>query len=489
MRILLVDDEPHSRQAMLWFLKRQHHEVTECASGEEALEKYSPEEFPLVLSDIQMPGISGNELAVAIKQRPDSWQTDIVMFTGHADLQSAVAALRAGVYDYLEKPVNPEELSSVIERVAEHQALLRENKVLTERFRDEVHAATEETRRELVHMQQIVAESVVGSIGIFSPGMQAIVQQAQQLHTDRAIPVLIEGETGTGKEVVAKLIHYGCAFDPLSAAAFVDINCAALAPTLFESELFGYEAGSFTGSLARGAKGKFDLARGGTLLLDEIGEIPLDLQGKLLRVLQEKEFYRVGGLKKIKTDVRVVCATNVSLEQRVEQGAFRKDLYFRLKVAHIVVPPLRERKQEIMPMANLFLRKFTQQKKKRFAAIDPVAGRMLENYPWPGNIRELQNVIEYAVFAHNDSELKAEHIHGLLCQTPGPQPEPRGNILELPFPPEGYSLKNYTDDVIVKVLEAHQNNQSATANYLGISRRALSYRLEEMHKRREESQK
>jgi two-component system, NtrC family, response regulator AtoC len=487
MKILLVDDEQHSRQAMLWFLKRQNHDVTECASGEEALAKFSPEEYPMVLSDVQMPGMSGNELAVTIKQQPNSWQTDVVLFTGHADLSSAVTALRAGVYDYLEKPVNVEELASVIERVAEHQALLRENKILTERFHDEVNAATEETRRELVHMKQVVAESIMGSVGIFSECMETIVQQAQQLHADRSIPVLIEGETGTGKEVIAKMIHYGSSFNSLSASPFVDINCAALAPSLFESELFGYEAGSFTGSMAKGAKGKFDLAHSGTLFLDEIGEIPPELQGKLLRVLQEKEFYRVGGLKKIKTNIRVICATNVPLEQCVEQGAFRKDLYFRLNVAHIVIPPLRERKEEIVPIAKMFLKKFSHQKKKKFTIIDSQTASIMEKYDWPGNIRELQNIIEYATFAYNDKELKPEHILGLLQQRKQPCPLPeRSGVIELPFPLQGYPLKSYTEDIILKILAAHHENQSATANYLGISRRALSYRLEEMRNKKEQ---
>ncbi|MBP2627024.1 MAG: two component, sigma54 specific, transcriptional regulator, Fis family [Firmicutes bacterium] len=489
MKILLVDDEQHSRQAMLWFLKHQNHEVTECASGTEALQKFTVENYPLVLSDIQMPGMSGVELATAINQFPNSWQTDIVLFTGHADLNSAVTALRAGVYDYLEKPVNPEELASVIERVAEHQALLRENKVLTERFYDEVNVATQETRRELVHMKQIVAKSIIGSVGIFSESMKRIVQQAQQLHIDRSIPVLIEGETGTGKEVIAKIIHYGNGFEPLSTASFVDINCAALAPTLFESELFGHEAGSFTGSLAKGAKGKFDLAHGGTLFLDEIGEIPPDLQGKLLRVLQEKEFYRVGGLKKIKTNIRVICATNLPLEQGVEQGTFRKDLYFRLKVAHIVIPPLRKRKEEIIPIATMFLQEFSRRKKKDFATIDSQTARIMEEYDWPGNVRELQNIIEYVTFAYNDKELKPEHIMGLL-QHQGERPSSsleNSGMLEIPFPLQGYSLKKYTEDIILKVLAAHHNNQSATAKYLGISRRALSYRLEEMRKKKEEN--
>lgn len=486
MKILLVDDEQHSRQAMLWFLKRQNHDVTECASAAEALHKFSPDQYPLVLSDVQMPGMSGTQLAAAIKKFPDSWQTDVVLFTGHADLSSAVAALRAGVYDYLEKPINVEELSSVIERVAEHQALLRENKNLTERFQDEVNAATEETRRELIAAKQIVAESILGSVGVFSDCMKTIVQQTQQLHTDRSIPILIEGETGTGKEVIAKLIHYGDGFLHASAAPFADINCAALAPTLFESELFGYEPGSFTGSLARGAKGKFDLAARGTLFLDEIGEIPPDLQGKLLRVLQEKEFYRIGGLKKIKTDVRVICATNAPLEQRVNEGLFRKDLYFRLKVAHIVIPPLRRRKEEILPLANMFLQKYAKMKKKDFVAINSPAAKLLEEYHWPGNIRELQNIIEYAAFAYNGKELQPEHISGLLQSNSAPPADSlatRSDVLEVPFPPGGYSLRNYTEDIIQKVLAAHHGNQSAAANYLKITRRALSYRLEEIRNR------
>jgi two-component system response regulator AtoC len=487
MKILLVDDERYSRQAMKWFLKHQNHEVTECASGMEALREYSRDNYPLVLSDIQMPGMSGIELAKAIKRLPNSWQTDIVFFTGHADLNSAVTALRAGVYDYLQKPVNPEELASVIDRVAEHQALLRENKNLTERFQDEVHAATEETRRELFHMQQFVAESIIGSIGIFSECMQAIFQQAQQLHADRSMPVLIEGETGTGKEIIAKIIHYGHSVNQLSAGSFVDINCAALAPALFESELFGYEAGAFTGGMAKGAKGKFDLAHGGTLFLDELGEIPLDLQGKLLRVLQEKEFYRVGGLKKIKTDIRVICATNVPLKQCVEQGAFRKDLYFRLRVARIVIPPLRERKEEILPMANMFLQDFALRKKKKFVQIDAAAARVLEQYHWPGNIRELKNIMEYATFAFDERELKPDHIRPLLQQYGEPPAAlPAGSrVLELSLPLYGYSLKSYTQDIILKVLAIHNGNQTATANYLGISRRALAYRLEEIRKRRD----
>lgn len=334
-------------------------------------------------------------------------------------------------------------------------------------------------------MKQFVAETVIGSVGIFSECMKSIASQAQQLYLDRSIPVLIEGETGTGKEVIAKMIHYGNNFHSVNSSPFVDINCAALAPTLFESELFGYEAGSFTGGMAGGSKGKFDLAHGGSLFFDEIGEIPFELQGKLLRVVQEKEFFRVGGLKKIKADVRIICATNAPLKQGLEQRTFRKDLYFRLKVAHIVIPPLRTRKEDILPMALMFLRKVSRQKKKNFTSINAQTAKMLEKYDWPGNIRELQNVIEYATFAYDDGELKPEHVANLLCQgsLAADHPTGGGNVLELPFPAEGYSLKKYTEDIILKVLAAHGDNQAAAASYLEISRRALAYRLDELRRK------
>lgn len=491
MRILLVDDEQGSREAVRWFLKRQDHEVTECRSGEEALAKLAVGDYPMVLSDIRMPGMSGTELAAAIKKMPNSWRTDVVLFTGYVDIQSALAALRAGVYDYLHKPVEASELASVIERISEHQALLRENKALTERFHEAVRAATEETRHELSQMKQLVAETVIGKIGVFSERMHELFEQAQKLHTDRSIPVLIEGETGTGKEIIAKTIHYGSAADKDKIGAFVDINCAAIASTLFESELFGYEPGAFTGGMTKGQKGKFDLAQGGTLFLDEVGDIPLELQGKLLRVLQEKEYYRVGGLKKIKTDARIICATNLSLENRVQAGTFRKDLFFRLKVGHIVIPPLRQRKEEIVPLAKLLLRDAARQKGKLFNSIDLETGKILEQYPWPGNIRELRNVIDYATFAFDEVELKPGHVIGLVQTEP-----PRKKQLDsskthrpivLPVPPGGYPLKKYTDDIIKEILSMQNGNQTAAARYLGMSLRGLTNRLEQQRNKSDEN--
>lgn len=485
MRILLVDDDRDSRAAVRWFLKDRDFDVVECTNGEQALAQLASADYLMVLSDINMPGMSGIELAKAAKQLPNSWRTDFVLFTGYADIQSAVEALRLGVYDYLQKPVDAQELISVIDRVAEHQALLRENKTLTERFQDEVRAATEEARNELSKVKKVLAESVIGKVEIFGEVMRSVFEQAQKYHSDRTISVLIQGETGVGKEIVARTIHYGMALDALSGGAFVDINCAAIAPSLFESELFGYEAGAFSGGVSKGAKGKFDLAQGGTLFLDEVGEIPLELQGKLLRVLQEKEYYRVGGLKKIKTDARIICATNVPLEERISQGTFRRDLYYRLKVGHLVVPPLRDRRAEIVPLALTFLVAASRQKGKHFANILPSAAKVLEEYGWPGNVRELKNVIEFAAFAYDDTELKPEYLDSLpqagqkdLSTSLPSSGSQAGRQLILPFPIGGYPFKKYCNDIITEVLAAHGGNQTATARYLKMTLRALAYRLE-----------
>ena len=481
MQILLVDDDRDSRAAVRWFLRDQGHTVMDCGSGEDALQQYAAGDFPMVLSDIRMPGMSGVELLIALKKFSQSWRTDVVLFTGYADVESAVAALRAGAYDYLFKPVDAQELAAVVDRIAEHQALLRENREFKEKFNDAVAAATEETRRELAKMEHLAVETAVGKVGAFSTTTQAVLDLAMKFHHDRAIPVLIQGETGTGKEIAAKTIHYGDCRDAATAGPFVDINCAAIAPTLFESELFGYEAGAFTGGASKGQKGKLDMAAGGTLFLDEVGEIPLELQGKLLRVLQEKEYYRVGGLKRIKTDARIVCATNVSLEDRVASAAFRRDLYYRLKVGELFLSPLRSRSEEILPLATMFLQDFARQKGKKFREISTEASRVLVQHTWPGNIRELKNAIEFAVFMYDETQLKPEHLTLMKGGeiSAGAQQAATGKQVVLPIPEGGYPLKQYTQDVIGGVLAAHNGNQTATARYLGISLRALAYRLEQ----------
>lgn len=483
MNILLVDDSQISRYWVAKTLVRAGHTVVECDNGEQALKRFSEDYFPLILSDVIMPGMTGLELLRNISALPEGKETDVVLFTANNQAELAIEALRAGAYDYLLKPINVQELSIIVQRVAEQRVILREHKRLKERFVYEVEAATEETRQELERLKNVLAKaSGMPHVGFFSPIMQNITLQAQKYHTDRAIPVLIEGETGTGKELIASMIHNG---STLSGKPFIPINCAAISPTLFESELFGYEAGAYTGGLSKGQKGKIDLAYGGTLFFDEIGEMPLELQAKLLRVIQQKEYFRVGGLQRIKTDIRIICATNVDLTERLKKGTFRKDLYYRLKVGHILLPPLRERIDEIIPLAELFLKQFAQDKKKDFQRIGTKAAEILVAYDWPGNVRELRNAIEWIVFMYNDQEVKPNHL-GILdyhhspalgIPTPTAVIDPQNFVL----PQEGFSLDDYIDRMIEQALEIHQGNKAAAARMLGMTRRALAYRLEKAH--------
>lgn len=486
MKILLVDDDRRSRYSAGKFLKRLGHEVTECNDGESALRAYNQECYPMVLSDIKMPGITGIELLKSIKKLPSARMTDVVLFTGYGDMESAIMALRAGAYDYLLKPVNAEELAAVTERIAEHQSLLRENYVLTNQFEEHLKAATAETEKKLLDMKEMVVRSKFGtSIGFFSEQMQAVVELAHKYHADRSLPVVIYGETGSGKELIAQMIHYGDTPTSIT-APFMDVNCAAFTPSLFESELFGYDPGSFTGGLSRGQKGKIETAAGGTLFLDEVAEIPIELQGKLLRVIQEKEFYRVGGVKKIKTDVRIICATNVDLAERVKEGKFRRDLYYRLHVGHIMIPPLRQRTEEILPLALLFLKDFAAQKKKCFRSISDAAAEILTGHEWTGNVRELRNVIEWVTFMYDDTELKAQHLAIIASDkaTHGSRKsvEQEQYVLRVLMPHEGFSLEDLHDQIALKALEINDGNKSAAARYLGITRKTYSQYLDRAQK-------
>ncbi|WP_066633693.1 sigma-54-dependent transcriptional regulator [Desulfolucanica intricata] len=482
MNILLVEDDNDSRAYLSDFLHKIGHRVVECKDGRDALDNFEKNDFDMVLSDIKMPKVSGIELLKKITALPSGSDVDIVLFTGHGDVDTAIEALRAGAYDYLLKPIKVEELALIIDRIAKHRDLRRQNKKLIKNL-NEVKAVTEETRRELIQLKKAYARELgIGKIGIYSEQMKQIFKQAELYRYDRSVPVLIQGETGTGKEVIAKYIHHG---NNVSTKPFIDINCAALSPSIFESELFGYEAGAFTGSLSKGAKGKFDIARGGTLFLDEITEIPLELQAKFLRVIQEKEFYRVGGLKKIETDVRIICAANLDIKERVNQGLFRSDLYYRLNVAQIHIPPLRERISDILPLALMFLKEFSSQRKKRFNSISDEAAQMLLSYRWPGNIRELKNVMDWVVLMFDDVQLTPEHLINL--QQFNPTDKPLNKALPItfencPLPDNKLDLEALIDNIVRRSLEKHNGNKTKTACYLGITRRALYYRLERMGK-------
>ncbi|MGD0152553.1 MAG: sigma-54 dependent transcriptional regulator [Thermacetogeniaceae bacterium] len=473
MNILLVDDDKKSRAYLSSFLMDIGHAVAECPDGETALEAFQTQEFPIVLTDIRMPGMSGLEFLRNIRGLPVGHNVSVILMTGYADLQTAIEAMRCGAYDYLQKPIKLEELVIAIDRAAEHQVLRRENEFLTNKFESAVRVAAEATTQELVRLKEAYFQIVgLGDIVIFSDTMKKVYQQAQTLHAERSVPVLIEGETGTGKELVARYIHYG---EESVTLPFVDLNCAALAPSIFESELFGYDAGAYTGGLPRGQKGKLDMAQGGTLFLDEITEIPVELQAKLLRVIQEKEFYRVGGLKKFKTDVRIICATNVDIEQKVEQGAFRKDLFYRLNVARIYLPPLRERRDDIIPLVEMFLTRFSKEKRKNFKTISKSAVDLLLSYEWPGNIRELRNLIEWAVLMHDDTELKPLHLKLQKAHSQSDHEETASASFVLP--PYSLPLKPFIDEIILRALEMHHGNKVQTAHYLDIPLRTLYNRL------------
>jgi DNA-binding NtrC family response regulator len=486
MNILLVEDDQSSRRQIGKILRELGHHVAESDNGVDALVLFKAGEFHMVLSDIRMPGMSGIELLRKLSYLPAGREADVVLFTGYGDMESAIEALRAGAYDYMLKPINVEELAVVTGRVAEHQALRRENRILTENFDGEVKAAIEETERELSSLKKAYAMIVgPGEIGIFSDCIRDILAQADKFHSDRSIPVLIQGETGTGKEVIARYVHFGRS---VVTAPFVDINCAALTPGIFESELFGYEAGSFTGGLPKGQRGKLDVARGGTIFLDEVTELPLDLQAKLLRVIQEKEYYRVGGLKKIKADVRIICTTNLNIGKCVDEGSFRKDLYYRLCVGRLYLPPLRERAEEILPLGEMFLKKMAGSKGKKFIKISNPAAEILLSYEWPGNIRELRNTMEWVTLMYDDVELKPEHLGVLEQSKTRPLQAGSGHCrildpVNFSLPAEGLNIEGYFDRIIGRALEMHGGNKTKTAGYLGISRRSLQCRLARIRKK------
>lgn len=478
MRILLVDDDVESRSFLADYLSLLGHAVVEESSGEQGVAAYKVGNYEMVLANINMPDISGIDLVKDIQMLPGKQQADVVLYTEFADVPSAVGGLRAGAYGYLIKPVNVQELKAILERVEEHQGLLYENRILTERFDQKVKEVIEQKELEIKQLQKIVAQQVgIGKVAVFSSGMKKNVVQASRYHQQRSLPIFIQGERGVEKDIIAKMIHYGTMENP---GPFIAINCTD--HSLFEGELFGYEADLFTGRDARGRKGKLDMAKGGTLFFDEIGEIPIELQGKLLRVIEEKSYYPIGGLKKIKTDIRIISATSLDMEQRIRDGLFRKDLYYHLKGGEMIIPPLRERKDDIIPMALLFLQEFSHKRGKKFTSIHEMAAQYLLCYEWPGNVGELRNVMEWVSVMHDENELRFEHLDKIR-KTPLIKDEPAEILAKKDLLTNAFSLDYHIEDLIEEALKKHGGNKSQTAQYLGISVRTLYYRLERMKKR------
>lgn len=465
MNILLVDDEERSRQYLAQFLRECGHLVLEADNGLAALEIIRMVQPNLVLSDNRMPGMFGVDLFRKVREMTLQPAPHLVLFTAYNDETTLLQALRAGAEDYLIKPMDIEELLQIVNRF------------------DHNHETAKTSKKAQNSRVEDLPKAPSNGICLASRSMYDIYNLARRLHFDPSIPVLIEGETGTGKEVLAQFIHNG---DEGSRFPFVALNCAALSPTVFESELFGYEAGSFTGALAKGQKGKLDIAANGTLLLDEISEIPIKLQAKLLRLIETKSFFRVGGLTEISTNARIICSSNRDLDQMMTRKLFRQDLYYRLNVAHINIPPLRERREEILPLAQMFLQSFAAKRQKAFYKIEHSAGKLLHNYNWPGNVRELKNLIERVVLIHDDTSLKTCHLDiSYPSMAPGFDPvnhkisSPQSPDEAFPFglPPDHLPLDPLINEIILRALQKHGGNKTETARYLDISRSVLHYRL------------
>lgn len=480
LKILLVDDDEDNRIHLSNLLKGLGHQVVSCSDARQALDLIVNSSFNLLLSETSLPGSSGLELIRHIRKTELAPGMEIILFSADNDQNTVIEALRIGVCDYLVKPIDEAELLAVIARIARRHASALQDYVTPSSGRT-MQTSTESGQQQL-NKPEVHPEESLSQTRIFSSILKRVFVEAACLHREPFIPVLIQGETGTGKELVARYIHFG---EQGTARPFVALNCAALAPTMFESELFGYEAGTFTGGLTPGKKGKLDLADGGSILLDEITEIPVELQSKLLRVIQEREYYRVGGLKPVGAKVRFICTTNRNIEKMVREGRFRRDLYYRLNVGNIYIPPLRERREEILPLAEAFLLELSREKGKSFFSISPRAAEVLLNYDWPGNIRQLRNEIERAVLFQEGPRLEAHHL--TIGRTKVTNDYEKYDLIKeisleapLRLPPENFSLEELVNRIILEALQMHKSNKTRTAKYLGISRSSLLYRLKKI---------
>jgi len=480
MIILLVEDNQQIRESIKAFLGYLGHQVEESGNGRDALLYLKKNPVHLVLSDIQMPYMDGYDLLKAIKKDAKLEDVQVILFTGHGDLKRAVTAMKDGAYDYLLKPIDINELKQIIDRVSEYLDLKRENIKLTREFKEQVKQATSEIEKELTEVRKALIQ-VIGTadIGIFSDSLKKVFATAEKLHRNPDIPVLLEGETGTGKEMVAKFIHYG---NGEIITPFIALNCAAISSGLFESELFGYESGAFTGGNPKGQKGKLELTGDGTILLDEITEMPVEHQAKLLRVIQEKEYYKVGGLKKLNCNARIICSTNRNVQEQVKEGTFREDLFFRLNVGYVRIPPLRERKDEIIPLAQMFLDQLLIANRTSFKSISREAEKRLIHYNWPGNVRELKSTIERIALLWDDSVIDIKHLDNLLKGSiVKSEPMADNNSFDqFNLPEDRLDINQYTLNIVRKAMERFNQNKTKTASYLGISLRVLHTYLKKL---------
>ncbi len=442
--ILIADDEKNIREGLA--LALDEHDCILAADGNEAWRLVNERHVDLVISDLRMPGISGEELLKKINSAYPA--IPVVVLTGHGTVEAAVESMRNGAVDFLTKPVNIDHLNLLIKRTFANMDVIERNNALIKEL-DEIKKGQRFGK-------------IIGNSSAVKKMMETINQVAP---TDSS--VLITGESGVGKELVADALH---SLSNRSKGPFVKVNCSALAETLLESELFGHEKGAFTGAIAQ-KKGRFELADGGTIFLDEIGEISQSIQVKILRVLQEREFERVGGEKTIKVDVRIIAATNRNLEEEIAKGRFREDLYYRLNVVSINVPALRDRKEDILLLATEFLNRFSAKNGKRIDGFTSKAKSLLFNYDWPGNIRELQNCIESAVVMTRGSVIDVIDLPAKLRSS--------GSDCDFISVPCGSTLQQAEKIIIASTLSRSNGNKTKAAQLLGIGRKTLLRKLQE----------
>lgn len=439
--LLVIDDEKNIREGLAADFEMDGYDVKIAANGDEGLEFLSKGDIDLVITDLRMPGTSGED--VLKKVTCEMPGIPVIVLTGHGSIDAAVSAMQNGAYDFLTKPLNLEHLELVVKRALKGRELSLQHQEL------------------LSEVKSKSSDNMIGK----SPSLQKVNNLINKV-ADSKISILITGESGVGKEVVADAIQQKSSRRD---KPFIKVHCAALSESLLESELFGHEKGAFTGAETL-HKGKFELADGGTIFLDEIGEINPGVQVKLLRVLQEKKFERVGGEKTIEVDVRVISATNKTLENEVKQKHFREDLYFRLKGIEIMVPPLRERKDDIPLLLNNFLSKYNKENNKNIKGFSNSAKNILFNYDWPGNVRELQHCVESAVVMASGDEIQAEDLTIQL--------EDKKNSSGI-LVPYGISLEDAEKMIILENLESNNGNKTKTADILKIGRKTLHRKLNE----------
>ncbi|MBS7310279.1 MAG: sigma-54-dependent Fis family transcriptional regulator [Treponema sp.] len=440
--LLIIDDEKNIREGLGANFEMEGYNVKLAENGQQGLEFISKGDIDLVITDLRMPGISGEE--VLRKVTTETPGIPVIVLTGHGSIDSAVDAMRNGAYDFLTKPLNLDQLTMIVKRALQARELSLQHKQLEKEVE-----------------KDMAFDKMIGK----SAEMQKVFEMIKKVASSKA-SVLITGESGVGKEVVADAIHK---LSPRKDHQCIKVHCAALSETLLESELFGHEKGAFTGA-DNLVKGRFELAHESSIFLDEIGEINPSVQIKILRVLQEKAFERVGGQETINVDVRIIAATNRVLEEEVKKGTFREDLYYRLNVIHIHVPPLRERKDDIPLLVASFLEEFAVENGKNIKGIDSQAKSAIYNYNWPGNIRELRNCIESAVVMCSGEEIKLEDLPPTVSKSAGDQSI---NI------PANATLDEAEKIIILQTLAANKNNKSKTADLLGIGRKTLHRKLEE----------